>query len=119
MMRVFVNWQRERRLNKVRERKQAARMANGLLAAGGGGVFYGGHSLAIRVDGSVACWGYNTFGQAPPAGVPGDFVAIAAGFAHSLALRRDGSVACWGQNNEGQAPPDGVSGPFRATHADL
>ena len=72
-LRVFVNWQRERRLNKVRERKQAARKATGLLAAGGGGVFYGGQSLAIRVDGSIACWGRNDDGQAPPAGVRGPF----------------------------------------------
>ena len=117
-LRVFVNWQRERRLRKVRERKQAARTSNELLAADGFGI-YGGHSLAIRVDGSVACWGVNGFGQAPPDGVPGDFVAIATGFAHSLALRRDGSVACWGRNENGQAPPAGVSGPFRVTHANL
>ncbi|XRB20025.1 hypothetical protein RI054_23g98720 [Pseudoscourfieldia marina] len=67
----------------------------------------------------VACWGNNHEGQAPPAGVQGDFVAIAAGYRHSLALRRDGSVACWGNNWHGQAPPDGVSGPFKATQADL
>ena len=118
MMRVFVNWQRERRLNKVRERKQAARMANGLLAAGGGHIDLfrrlGGHSLALRVDGSIACWGYNGDGRAPPAGVPGNFVAIAAGARHSLAIRVDGSVACWGANGDDQAPPDGVPGDFVA-----
>ena len=118
-LRVFVNWQRERRLHKVRERKQAARKATGLLAAGGGYFVEGGHSLAIRVDGSIACWGDNENGQAPPDGVPGNFVAIAAGGIHSLALRRDGSVACWGHNNSGQAPPAGVSGSFRVTRADL
>ena len=118
-LRVFVNCQRERRLNKVRERKQAARKATGLLAAGGLRIVDEGQSLAIRVDGSVACWGDNVDGRAPPAGVPGNFVAIAAGFTHSLALRRDGSVACWGRNREGQAPPDGVSGPFRVTQAEL
>ena len=112
-LRVFVNWQRERRLHKVRERKQAARKAIGLLAADG--LRYagdGGQSLAIRVDGSIACWGSNGDGQAPPAGVPGNFVAIAAGPAHSLALRADGSIACWGWNLYGQAPPEGVVGPF-------
>ena len=118
-LRVFVNWQRERRLHKVRERKQAARMATGLLAAGGVHFDGRGHSLAIRVDGSIACWGLNRLAQAPPAGVPGDFVAIAAGDAHSLALRVDGSIACWGDNGDGQAPPAGVSGPFRVTRADL
>ena len=70
------------------------------------------HSLALRRDGGVACWGSNGDGQAPPAGVDGDFVAIAAGDTHSLALRRDGSVACWGRNGSGQAPPAGVDGLF-------
>ena len=93
MMRVFVNWQRERRLHKVRERKQAARTSNELLAAGGGGVFNGGQSLAIRVDGSIACWGVNGNGQAPPDGVPGNFVAIAAGARHSLVKYTDGITA--------------------------
>ena len=54
----------------------------------------------------------NNHGQAPPDGVDGDFVAIAAGEGHSLALRRDGSVACWGDSTYGQAPPAGVVGPF-------
>ncbi|XRB10130.1 PPIase cyclophilin-type domain-containing protein [Pycnococcus provasolii] len=55
----------------------------------------GAHSLALRRNGGVACWGWNNHGQAPPAGVEGDFVAIAAGSRHSLALRRNGtSVAC-------------------------
>ncbi|XRB02263.1 hypothetical protein NFJ02_14g16170 [Pycnococcus provasolii] len=44
-------------------------------------------------------------GQAPPDGVDGDFVAIAAGDAHSLALRRDGSIACWGDNTETRRLP--------------
>ena len=114
-LRVFVNWQRERRLHKVRERKQAARTSNELLAAGG--VFNGGQSLAIRVDGSIACWGANGDGQAPPDGVPGNFVAIAAGALHSLALRVDGSIACWGYNGDGRAPPAGVQGDFVAIAA--
>ena len=71
-----------------------------------------GHSLALRPDGSIACWGDNDGGRAPPEGVDGDFVAIAAGFGHSLALRRDGSIVCWGRNVYGEAPPAGVPGPF-------
>lgn len=56
------------------------------------------HSLALRRDGNVMCWGGNSVDQAPPQGVEGDFVAIAAGTRHSLALQRNGSVACWGDN---------------------
>ena len=70
------------------------------------------HSLAIRRDGSIACWGENGNDRAPPDGVAGDFVAIAAGGTHSIALRRDGSIACWGYNANGEAPPGGVAGPF-------
>ena len=77
----------------------------------------GDHSLALRLDGSIACLGKNDDGQAPHRGVDGDFVAVAAGYAHSLALRRDGSIACWGRNGDGQAPPDGVDGDFIAIAA--
>ncbi|XRA98585.1 hypothetical protein NFJ02_05g122840 [Pycnococcus provasolii] len=50
----------------------------------------------MRRDGSgIACWGVN-HGQAPPEGVDGDFVAIAAGAFHAMALRRNGNVACSG-----------------------
>ena len=38
-----------------------------------------------------------------PAGVDGEFVAVAAFACHSLAIRRDGSIACWGENDAGQA----------------
>ena len=34
-----------------------------------------GHSLALRKDGTVACWGHNNDGQAPREGVAGLFVA--------------------------------------------
>ena len=84
-----------------------ARFSSRVLIAG---TFY---SLALRIDGGIACWGHNGYGQAPPDGVDGDFVAIAAGQYHSLALRRDGGVTCWGRNMYGQAPPNGVAGPFK------
>ncbi|XRB07697.1 hypothetical protein NFJ02_32g82480 [Pycnococcus provasolii] len=77
----------------------------------------GYHSLALRSDGTIACWGHNGDGQAPPDGVAGDFVAIAAGSTHSLAIRRDGTIACWGANDDGQVPPDGVAGEFVAIAA--
>ena len=126
---VWFPWQRARRIRKEEERRIAIMKRNvmqPILASG----YY--HSLAIRHDGSVACWGRNEFGEAPPDGVDGEFVAVAGGFAHSLALRRDGCVACWGAEERGddyddditdaqilhgQAPPDGVDGNFVAIAA--
>ena len=106
MRTVWFPWQHERRMSLEMQRIRTARR-NAMIAAS-----YG-HSLALRPDGSIACWGDNDGGRAPPEGVDGDFVAIAAGEAHSLAVRRDGGVTCWGRNNVGQAPPNGVAGPFK------
>ena len=79
------------------------------------------HSLALCLDGKVATWGVNSFGQlgdnstnsslvpVPVNTVSGvsalygkTVVAIAAGYNHSLALCSDGAVATWGYNNYGQ-----------------
>ena len=101
---IWLDWlvtvHRPRRLAAVQERRIRRARANAVISAGHS------HSLALRADGSVACLGSNHFGEAPPAGVEGDFVAVAAGYDHSLALRADGSVACWGANGDGQAPTD-------------
>ena len=76
------------------------------------------HSLVLSRDGgSVGCWGNNSYGQAPPDGDKGPFVAIAAGGHHSLGLKPDGSVKCWGYDRDGQAPSDGKRGPFAAIAA--
>ena len=59
-----------------------------------------GHSLALKLNGTVVSWGDNA-GQAT---VPPDLtnaVAIAANGSYSLALKGDGSIAAWG----GQMPP--------------
>jgi hypothetical protein len=73
------------------------------------------HTCAILDDGSVACWGRNTYGQLgdgtttakdtpTPTASLGDnrtAVAIAAGEQHTCAILDDGSVACWGANDQG------------------
>ena len=57
----------------------------------------------MRSSGSVACWGYNEYGQAtPPAG---SFVSVSAGTFTTCGVRSDGSVACWGSDEDGQATP--------------
>jgi len=61
----------------------------------------GGHSVALKSDGSIVGWGANNKGQAtPPKG--NDYVQVAAGTAHGLALKRDGSIVGWGSNLYGE-----------------
>ncbi|MCP4741877.1 MAG: hypothetical protein GY871_06555, partial [Actinomycetales bacterium] len=71
------------------------------------------HTVAVLADGSVACWGYNAFGQCNvPSGIgtPENPVAsVAAGKYHTVAVLADGSVACWGYNTSGQCDvPSGI-----------
>jgi len=67
----------------------------------------------VKVDGSLWCWGDNTFGQlglgdnawrTTPQMVAGitDVVSVSLGDYHTCALKRDGSLWCWGRNNYGQ-----------------
>src|SRR5262245_22261322 len=67
----------------------------------GGGAFYGGVTVARRVDGSVVAWGDNTYGQCnvPPLPAGLTYVEVAAaGYYVVLARRSDGSVIGWGDN---------------------
>jgi alpha-tubulin suppressor-like RCC1 family protein len=59
----------------------------------------GAHACAIRVeDDTLACWGWDAFGQAsPPAG---RYASVFAGGYHSCATRLpDRSAVCWGYNH--------------------
>ena len=75
----------------------------------------GHHSCALLDDGSLACWGQNTYGQlgdgttngstTPLAIDLGDGMsakAITAGLEHTCAILNDDSLVCWGLNGEGQ-----------------
>jgi serine/threonine protein kinase len=66
------------------------------------------HTCAIKTNGSIACWGDNTYGQSrPPAGT---FTQVMAGANHNCAINSGGSIACWGDNRYGQA--NAPSGSF-------
>ena len=74
------------------------------------------HTCAVLDDGSVSCWGSNSYGelgdgtdsdantptQTSPFATGRTAVAIAAGNFHTCALLDDGSVSCWGSNEQGQ-----------------
>jgi alpha-tubulin suppressor-like RCC1 family protein len=73
----------------------------------------GGHSLALKADGTLWSWGDNASGQLGigslvsqnlpvPVGSDHDWSGLAAGALHSLALKKNGSLYSWGDNSSGQ-----------------
>ena len=74
------------------------------------------HTCALLDNGSVSCWGRNTWGQlgdgttidrdtptqTASLGAGRTAVAISAHYSSTCALLDDGSIACWGSNNYGQ-----------------
>ena len=79
----------------------------------------GSHTCAITVDGTVRCWGANTWGQlgdgtttakpVPQLVLAGGVRAIAAAGSHTCAILASGSVRCWGANYLGQLGTSSVS----------
>jgi hypothetical protein len=62
-----------------------------------------GYACGVRADGTIACWGDDSVGQAtPPAGT---FTAVSAGSSAACGLKTDGTIACWGDNSYGEASP--------------
>ena len=68
-----------------------------------------GHTMGLKADGSVWCWGVGTNGvlgnqatttKSSPVAVVGNhsFIAISAGVQFCMALKADGSVWTWGAN---------------------
>ncbi len=79
---------------------------NGVTAISGGSA----HCLALRTNGSVVAWGWNSFGQCNVPTALGLFTGVAAGSIHSAAVRSNGAVACWGSNFVGESsPPSGLT----------
>jgi hypothetical protein len=56
------------------------------------------HGVMVKNDGTVVCWGDNSYDKAtPPEGVS-DVVSAQAGNNYSYALKTDGTVVAWGRN---------------------
>ncbi|MDQ3036269.1 MAG: hypothetical protein M3Y87_27965 [Myxococcota bacterium] len=72
------------------------------------------HSCAALADGTIACWGHDSYGQlgrgavgaatSEPVAALGldDAIAIDARGNSTCALRADGTAWCWGRHSEGQ-----------------
>jgi len=60
------------------------------------------HAVLLKDDGTVVCWGNNTYGQSTvPVGLS-NVIAVDAGDNHTIALKNDNTVVCWGDNTYGQ-----------------
>ncbi len=93
----------------------AAALSGKTIVAEAAGRF---HSLALCVDGTLAAWGSNTYGQLGNGTTNSRYVpmlvnqtgvlagktvvAVAAGLYHSLVLCSDGTLAAWGENSDSQ-----------------
>jgi len=79
------------------------------------GAVFGGHTMAIRADGSLWSWGHNTFGQLGngtisafgisnpnPIKVMDNVAEVSIGSEHTLAITTDGCIWTWGGNGFGQ-----------------
>ncbi|HEV3309047.1 MAG TPA: hypothetical protein VG815_00780 [Chloroflexota bacterium] len=86
----------------------------------GGGTFIqisagGTHSCGVRTNGTVLCWGDDSYGEVngvahtsaplnaiggPPGG--GTFTQVTAGDGYTCGIRTDGSALCWGDNFAGE-----------------
>jgi alpha-tubulin suppressor-like RCC1 family protein len=82
------------------------------IAAGGSFAFlsggcWGGHSLALKNDGTLWTWGGNCFGQLgdgtfdvknKPVKIGSDYITISAGNNYSFAIKSDNTLWGWGGN---------------------
>jgi alpha-tubulin suppressor-like RCC1 family protein len=69
------------------------------------------HACAIRIDGTLDCWGANWVGElgdgtttqrSAPTSLPGTWQAVAAGMGDTCGIKTDGTLRCWGRNSYGQ-----------------
>ncbi len=65
------------------------------------------HTCGVKTDGTLACWGYDGYGQVYGPNHSSDtFIQVSGGGYHTCGLRSDNTLACWGHDQYGQ-----VAGP--------
>jgi hypothetical protein len=60
------------------------------------------HGCAIKKDGSVTCWGDDTYGQVSGQPANTKFVQVKAGKYFTVGLKENGEISVWGRDNHGQ-----------------
>ncbi len=60
------------------------------------------HTCELKADGTLYCWGDNSYWQTDVPSPNADWVQVSAGRRHTCGLKVDGTVRCWGWNNFGQ-----------------
>lgn len=56
------------------------------------------HGCGIKKDGTIVCWGDNTYGQT--SSTPGEkFIQVKCGKYFTAGIKEDGSISCWGRDN--------------------
>jgi hypothetical protein len=64
-------------------------------------LFTPANACAVRTDGTLACWGDDTFGKATP--TAGTFTSVSVGSSAACGLKTEGTIVCWGDNTHGEA----------------
>lgn len=63
------------------------------------------HTCGVRNDGTVVCWGSNSYGEAtPPAG---EFIQVSGSYDYTCGVRSDRQLICWGASSVLTQPPTG------------
>jgi uncharacterized repeat protein (TIGR02543 family) len=75
------------------------------------------HTCGLASDGSLRCWGENSFDQTtvPTLSSGLNYTAVSAGGYHTCGLVSDGSLQCWGWNDYGQTIVPALSGGLTYT----
>ena len=92
----------------------------------------GWHVCALHQDGTISCWGSNSYGELGsgltpeegelsdlPVKVVGisDATTVTAGGGYTCALHQDGTISCWGGNSYGELGNGQSTGDIRDTSA--